>query len=374
VTLTASHRVAPEATVRTAVAFPVAVFVVWRLVHALVVTLFGGSQLEATFAFDAAFYLQLLGEGYAVPDGGYAEFSTVPFFPGLAWVTGAVQLVVGSEATAAIVTANALAVGAFVAVWGAVRAWTDDLHARRATVALALFPTSYFLWTYYTEALLVAATAAAAWAGRRERHVGAAVLLAVAATARVVGVTAGPALALARVIRIRRVDRVGVLYVLGSLAGFGAVLLRQAVEIGDPLGWTKAQQAWDREFATPWTALSGAVRDVLAAWPGVAEGVLFDLATAVAVAVSVVVLWRGARRGRWPAEPALLTAALWAAPLFSRLIAGQIRFALSCWPMFLWPAAAWPRLPRVVRVGLVGVAVGLSVVLLRRLALGLFNA
>lgn len=101
--------------------------------------------------------------------------------------------------------ANGLALAAFVAVWGAVRAWTgDDALARRALLALALFPISYYLWMYYSEALLISTTAGAAWASRRGHHVGAASLLALAATARVIGVLAGPVLAVARIVRLRR--------------------------------------------------------------------------------------------------------------------------------------------------------------------------
>lgn len=360
--------------IATALTFPVLVFVVWRLLHGVVVLAFGGSLLDTTFAFDADFYLSLLREGYVVPPGGYAEFSNVPFFSGLAWVSWAVLQVVRHETAATLLVANGLALAAFVTVRGAVRAWTDDVVARRATIALALFPTSYFLWMYYTEALLVTATAGAAWAARRERHAGAVVLLAMAATARVVGVTVGPALALARIVRLRRIDAVSVLYVLGSLAGFAAVLVRQAVEIGDPLGWTKAQEAWGREFAGPWTAFSTGVGDVIDTLPDIAEGVLFDLVTAVAIGVLVVLLWRGARAGRWPFDPAVLATVLWAVPMFSRLISGQVRFALGSWPVLLVPAFAWPRLPRVVRVLIVLAAVTLTVVLLRRLALGMFTA
>jgi hypothetical protein len=356
------------------VAFPVLVFVVWRLLHGVVVLAFGGSLLDATFAFDAAFYLSLLRDGYVVPAGGYDEFSNVPFFSGLAWVSWAVLQVVRHETAATLLVANGLALGAFVTVRGAVRAWTDDAVARRATVALALLPTSYVLWMYYTEALLVTATAGAAWAARRERHAGAVVLLAVAATARVVGVTVGPALALARIIRLRRIDAVSVLYVLGSLAGFAAVLVRQAVEIGDPLGWTKAQQAWGREFAGPWTAVSTAVSDIVDTLPQLAEGVLFDLVAVLAIGALVALLWRGARAGRWPLDPAALATFLWAVPVFSRLIAGQVRFALGSWPVLLVPAVAWPRLPRALRVALVLAGVVLTVVLLRRLAHGMFTA
>jgi hypothetical protein len=244
--------------------------------------------------------------------------------------------------------------------------------ARRAVIALALFPTSFFLWMYYSEALLISATAAAVWAGRREKHNLAAVLLAIAATARVVGVTVGPALALARIVRLRRVDSVCVRYILGSLAGLAAVMTRQAVEIGDPLGWLSAGRAWGRQFAGPWSPLLQAWDYVVGGIPRQVAGALLETTAVVVVGVLVALAWRGYRLNRWPVEPAIVATVLWAVPLFSSLIFSQVRYQLACWPVCLVVADLWPRLPRVVRGGLLGVAVVVSAVLLRRLAAGLF--
>ena len=231
------------------------------------------------------------------------------------------QFVVRDETAATLLVANGLALAAFVAVWGAVRAWVGEAMARRATLALALFPTSYFLWMYYTEALFITATAAAVWAGRRDRHTLAAVFLAVASTTRLVGVTVGPALALARIVRLRRVDSVSVRYVLGSLVGLGAVMARQAVEAGDPLGWLQAGRAWDRELDGPWTALYRGAGLIVARLPDLAGFVILDVVAVVAMGCLVLLLWRGspawrlAARGGDRRQPALARAHLQSAHL-----------------------------------------------------------
>lgn len=354
---------------------PVLVFVVWRLSHAVVVLAFGGSLERTTYAFDGAFYLSVLRDGYVEPPGGYGHFSNVAFFPGLAWLTAAVRVVVRREQLASALVANGLALGSFVAVWGAVRAWTeDDGVARRAAVGLALVPTSYYLWMYYSEALLVATSASAAWSSRAERHGRAAALLLVAATSRVVGVLVGPVLALVRVVRLRRIDIVAVLYAVASSIGFATVLVRQQVEIGDALGWAKAQEAWGRQLAPPWTPLVSAGRDIVRALPDVAEGVGLDLATVLAVGALVAALVAGARRGRWPVEAPALAATFWFVPLCSRLVSSQVRFALACWPVLLVPTRAWPRLAVAARVVAILAGLALTIVLLRRLALGSFTA
>jgi hypothetical protein len=353
--------------------FPLAVFAVWRVLQGIVVLAFGGSLRGTTFAWDGGWYLSVLRLGYDVPPGGYSHFSNVPFFPGLAWATQMVQVVVPDETAATLLVANGLALTAFVAVWGAVRAWVGEDMARRVTVALALFPTSYFLWMYYTEGLLLSAAAAAVWAGRRERHTLAAVLLALASTARLVGVTVGPALALARIVRMRRVDAVSVRYVLGSAVGLAAVMVRQAIEIGDPLGFLHGGQAWDRTFAGPWMALYHAGGLVLAALPGLPIAVVLDVVAVLLFGALVVLLWQGARRGAWPLEAATMATPLWFVPICSQLIASQARYMMACWPALLVVADAWPRLPRAVRIAVLGVPAVLTVVMLGRLSQGLFN-
>lgn len=351
---------------------PLAVFLLWRGSHALLVLALGGDPVAATYSFDAPYYLSILREGYVEPPGGYGQFSNVAFFPGLAWLTEAVRAVVRDETVATLLVANGLALAAFVTVCGACRAWVGAGPGRRATVALALLPSSYYLWMYYTEALLVASTAGAAWAARRDRHLVSLPLLALAATSRTVGVVAGPALALARVVRLRRVDGVAVAYLVASTAGLAAVALRQQVELGDPLAFTRAQQAWGRGFAPPWEPFVGAARAI--AGPGAQPGVLLDVVTAVGVAVGVLVLVLWWRRGAVPAEAPALAAATWSVPLLSTLLSSQVRFALGVWPVLLLPALWWPRWPLWLRVLVLLGAVGLGVALLQRLATGVFTA
>jgi hypothetical protein len=352
--------------------FPVVVFAVWRLTHGVVVAVAGGGVLSSTTAFDGQFYLSLLREGYVAPAGGYDEFSNVAFFPGLAWLTATVQLVVRSETAAVLLVSNALALAAFVTVTGACRAWVDGAVARRAVLALSLVPSSYYLWMYYTEALLVACTAGAAWATARERHLLAVPLLVLAATSRTVGVVVGPCLALVRVWRTRRVDGVSLGYVAASAAGLGLVMLRQQVELGDAFGWSRAQEAWGRQLAPPWVPFVGALERL--GEPGLQAGVLLDLVVTLAVGAGVVVLAVSAARRHVPGEPVVLTAALWLVPLLSTLLSSKVRFALGAWPLLLLPARWWPAWPWWWRVAVLLASAGLTLVLLVRLACGQFTA
>ena len=224
----------------------------------------------------------------------------------------------------------------------------------------------------------MAATTGAAWCAGRHRRGSAGALLAaallvVAATARVVGVVVGPALAAARVLRLRRVDLTAVLYVASSAAGLLAVMAHQWAVLGDPLAFSAAQQAWGRGLAPPWTPFVTGVTTVVQAWPLVAEGVLLDLFVAVVVGALVVALALGARAGRWPREAFTLAALTWFVPLCSALVSSQTRFALASWPVLLVPAVGWARLGRLVQVPVVLSCVALGLVLLWRLAQGTFT-
>lgn len=367
--------ISPSLSVRVAagVRFPLLTFAVWRAVQGVLVVAFGGDLRQVMYSWDGTWYLTILRQGYVAPPDGYAQESNLAFFPGLVWITQAVQFVVGNETAAALLAVNGLALGAFIAVWGAARAWMGEEIARRVTLLLALFPTSYYLWMYYSEGLLVLATAAAAWAGRRERHTVATAFLALASTARLVGVAAGPALALARIVRLRRVDAVSIRYVAGSAVGLGAVMARQAVEAGDAFGFLHAGQAWGRQFAGPWTPVYDAARAVGSALPAVDGDVILDAAGLAGVGWLVVLLWRGRRRDAWPMEPAVLGTALWVVPVCSKLIGGQLRYMLACWPALLVVAEAWPRLPRAARAVGVTSAGTVGLVLLQRVSSGLYT-
>jgi len=173
--------------------FPVVVWAVWRLAQVTALVAVGGHPVGDTFRFDAAWYRSILAQGYH-----YDAPSTVQqnpaFPPGLPWLTEPFSWVLGDK-WAAFVVANLVGLGAFVAVWWALRTWAGDRCARYGTIALALWPTSFYLWAFYSESLFVAATAVGLGAERKGRRWLVAVCAVVAGVTRVVGLLFGPVLA-----------------------------------------------------------------------------------------------------------------------------------------------------------------------------------
>ncbi|MGH9262820.1 MAG: hypothetical protein ACRD08_23455, partial [Acidimicrobiales bacterium] len=223
--------------------FPICLWLAWRAAHLVLVVAFGGDVVDTAFHFDGGWFRTILDHGYVVADPTYETQQTPAFMPGVAWLAWPFAQIIGAEA-AALLVANATGVGAFCAVFGAVRSWSGERPARVATVALALWPTSFVLWAYYSEGLFIIATALGLWADRRNRPGAAVVGCFLAPLTRTVGGAFGPVLAVARWWRLGRVDLVGVSYIVAGVSATATVSAVQEVQTGDALAWVHAQESW----------------------------------------------------------------------------------------------------------------------------------
>src|ERR687893_81599 len=141
----------------------------------------------------------------------------------------------------------------------------DSGVARGAVLALALFPTAFFLNAAYTESLFLALSAGSLWAARVRRDLLLACALAGLATAtRNVGVFLMVPLAL-EWFRNRDVYRWRGLYLVFAPSGLAAYMVFLWARFGDPLLFYTDQQKWGREPAGP-------VATAVKAWTTAAEG------------------------------------------------------------------------------------------------------
>ena len=136
--------------------FPVAAFAVWRLVQGVALVALGGSALPSLSAWDGLWFARILRHGYTPVRGDHQPTAFLPLLP---WLTRGVQLVVRSEQVAATLVTTVAALGAVAVVYALGRRWKGEATARAAVVVLLVFPTSFFLWQFYSEALFVALTA-----------------------------------------------------------------------------------------------------------------------------------------------------------------------------------------------------------------------
>ncbi len=366
---------------RSAWRFPLLVFVVWRLAHGAAVVALGGHLFDDTFRFDSLYYLDILDDGYEVGDPSYEDFEDVSFLPGLPWITWVVRLVLRSDRLSAFVVANAFAAAAFVAVGAAVRSWTDERRARQALVALALWPSSLFLWAYYSEGLFVTASAVALWGERRKAVPVTVAGVAVAALTRTSGLLLGPVLAVTRIVTRRRVDAVSIGYLAASAAGLGIVMATQEAQAGDALGFVHGQRAFGAELSPPWASLVDAVSFIVDKFPNLAAEVSLNLAAVLVFLGLGVWLMAGAvgrpvrwRISRWPLEGALWAVTVTVASLGTGLVSSHVRYVLGAWPGFAAAGEIADRLPRWLTVVAVAVAATTSLLLIRRWVTGGFVA
>ncbi len=327
---------------RRGLRFPLVAFVIWRLAHGLVLALVGAAPLAPTFAWDAHWYVRIMRVGYLPwPETGATQATA--FFPLVPWIGRAVGRLLGSERAAVLVVANGAALAAVLLVFAALRAWRGERVARAGLVVLLLYPSSLFLWAFYSEATFIALSAAALLSCHRGRSLLAGVLGVPLAMTRLPGVLIVPALIAGRIARRRRLDPASLALLLPVL-GVLAVMLAQALEAGDPLAFLHAGAAWQRRLAPPWVIAADAVRLTLRhRWlASVALADLLSLLLMTAAAVLAVVR-------RWPATASVWIVLLTGITLCSGSSTSAMRYALGVWPAFGVLAEVGLALPRGVR-------------------------
>lgn len=356
--------------------FPIGVWALWRVAQAVVTSWLGGKVIETAYTYDGAHYLRILHHGYADPRPTMPSHA---FFPGVAWLATPVHWLTGSDAITVHVTATVTAIAAFVAVWGVTREWTDERTARRAVLLLALFPSSLFLWLFYSEALFIALGAGAVWADRRGKRWLAALCFFGIATTRSVGILVPAVVVLARIIRRRGIDRWALAYAASALAGLGAVLLTFQVQLGNAFAFVGVQQDWGRSVSWPWASVAQGIDNLTPKYGTVMVPALvarnFDLWSVAIVVVGLGYLVLS-RRPRFPMEAWMLGLAMIALPLCSSVLASFNRFALADWVIYPAYASLIGRLPKWWRLAAM-VALGVACVLtayalIGRVAVGRF--
>ena len=272
------------------------------------------------------------------------------FFPAVSWLGWPIWKLTGSDLLAVHLVASVTGIAAFIAVWGVSKAWRDEVVARRAVLLFALFPSSLFLWAFYSEGIFIALGAGAVWADRRgKRGLAAALLVGIGAT-RSVGILIPAVIILARIISQRRVDKWCVdLRRGGRGRASSRVLAVMHAQVGDAFAWMKVQKDWGRSPSAPWTTIEQGFHNL---WP--AKGTVMVPALVARNldlwCVLIVVLGLGyaafSRRDRFPMETWMLGVAMIILPLCSSVLASFNRFVFADWVLFPVYASAIGRLPK----------------------------
>ena len=198
------------------------------------------------YHFDVGWYFWIARAGYLV-----AHAQMAAYFPGVSaylWLTHSVA--------AALVGLQLLLLGLVVQVGRLASAWGLSAHRVEMVQALVLFsPALIFYSTAYPEAWVAVGLCGALLAMRSDKPWQAALWSAVAGLADPLGLLVGvgaAAWALGGVLRRAWPDfRAGVAWGLGSVAALSAVMVVLAVNLGRPLEFIGAQQAWNARWLWP---------------------------------------------------------------------------------------------------------------------------
>jgi hypothetical protein len=304
-------------------------------------------MLTATERQDAAWFLRIATGGYRSADGSAAFFPLYPVaIRALASLPGIGPL------GAALIISNVCFLGALVMVHGLTRLEGMSVKVARTTVLLmAIFPTAFFFLAPYTEAPFLLLSVSAFWFARRDRWAIAAIVGALAALTRSIGVLLVVALAVEAFHRSREDGRpVGPRLAAAAAVAIGPVLyfLYWAVAHDDLWAPLDAQRTWQRVFTFPGAAF---VRAVEYAW----RYGTYWLIDVVVVGVVLVASLAGIRRLR-PTYSVYALVSL-ALPLFEpfpdRPLLSMPRFVAVIFPAFWMMALAVERrrLPEPLAVG-----------------------
>lgn len=207
--------------------------------------------LDALLRWDTGWYRRIVLEGYAY--AGPGRESNVAFFPLYPLLVRTLAPVFPTHFHAGLFLSNACFVAALVALHDAVSFKHGRATARSAVLFALLSPAMIFFSAYYTESLFFLEVVLAFRAYERRSFWGAGLAGACASATRTTGVVLLGAFGLAELVALaRRQETFGWRYLRARLPlllvplGLVAYMAFLGKTFGDPLVFTKVQEAWGR--------------------------------------------------------------------------------------------------------------------------------
>ena len=313
------------------------------------------SLLDNWNRWDAAHYLHIARYGYRAS----TDAAFFPLFPLL--VRGGATLLGHQTYTlSALIISNLAFLGALVVLYKLAADELNEHIGRRTLLYLCLFPTAFFFFAGYNEALFLFLSCSGLYATRKQRWLLAGTLGCLAALTR----SAGALLALPYAWELWRTHAVLhteresfllrfllkawpiVLIPLGTLLYCAFCWLR----FHDPLAFASVQKFWGRSFTLPWTGIvNGFWQLLFQQRPNSFFGthVLLDLCATLGFLVLTILSWRYLHvlYALWISLLMFYTLSSSAVATTDLLVSNQ-RFVLEMFPGFLVLALLGSQHPR----------------------------
>ncbi|WP_436535601.1 mannosyltransferase family protein [Actinoplanes sp. HUAS TT8] len=304
-------------------------------------------------SWDAGHYVRIAESGYHLGPGFPAFF---PLYPLLIHVVNAV--VPGDGVVAALLVANLAAIGALAVLHRLAEHEFGPRVAQRATWYLAAFPMGFFLFIGYNESLFLLLAVGALYAGRRGHWWLAGALGALSSATRLFGLLLIAPLAV-EYVRQRTLKgiRADVLALALVPLGVVAYSVYCAIELGNPLAFSIAQDQWGRRYTFPGGAWITAWQQMSGPLAPATLGALVDAGTTLVAVVLLVLAVAGPWKFRRDQLYLVVHAGLTLVLLMSTEVGGRsmqsaARYSMEAVAVLLVLARAGAR-PMVDRVVLV---------------------
>lgn len=284
-------------------------------------------------AWDGVWYRHIAEHGYLLIPGHQSDPAFFPFYPLLLKFVEAMGISTGAGG---VILSNLLFLAALLAFDAFGRELFSESLARRATLLLAVFPTSYVCSMVYPESLSLLAFALVGLFALRGRWLPCAATAAVAGLARPEGVFLVLPIAASFITSRRALGSAqrsrALAAVFAAPAAAISFPLYLAWALHDPLAWNKAQQAWGRSFRVDGVFLAfRRIGEEIGRHGWTARDLVFCLVTLALLGAA----WRMGAPRAW----ILLGALIVLVPLGSGSFASDARFGLLALPAY-W-GLAW---------------------------------
>lgn len=237
--------------------------------------------------WDALWYQVIAARGYSANDMSAAFF---PLFPLL---TRVFAFGTGATIFVGMILATLCTTAAFILFYQLAQNLFDQRAARLGLVAWATFPTAFFLFVPYAEALFVLCALCALTSARQGKWLLAGASGGLAALTRSPGVWLVVPLGVEwlqqNVKRARQTRISSGLFLLLVPLGIMSYMFFLQARFGDMLLWMRALSVWDNRFSPPWETLALTVRAIILGDRGALANNLLDFGATLFVLG--MVLW-----------------------------------------------------------------------------------
>jgi hypothetical protein len=349
-------------------------FVIWRVVLFVILAfslkyfpiqkdfLGGGREiyeklpwLWAWVNFDGEHYLALAHEGYRPLT--YFYFPAYPILVRL--VAGYLGRTMVGFVVSGLVISNFCLVMALIGLWKLIKMDYKEEVARSVILMMLVFPTSFYLGSYYTESLFLALVVWSFYLARKDRWMLAGILGGVSSAVRVVGIVLLPALLVEYLIKKKgklkniRLDLMFLFLVPLGLLIYMCYLWKR---VGDPLEFLHSVEIFGAQRSARFVILPQVfyryifkiLPNLGEYWPSVFSTWLEFLVGSVLLMLSVVGFWK-LRKSYW-----IYLVGGYTIPALAGSFSSMARYALVLFPGFILMAGYLVKTSKCVQAAVYG--------------------